>query len=70
MYIDLNIVNLLLLNRTNKLVIYGEENPLYCPDKLCKSDEGKLKFKSALWNNQLYASSATHYASFAIVARW
>lgn len=52
MYVALNIFNLLLLNRPNKLVISGEKNPLYCPDKLCESDEGKLKFKSALWDTR------------------
>lgn len=70
MYVALNIFNLLLLNRPNKLVISGEKNPLYCPDKLCESDEEKLKFKSGLWDNQTSASSGTHCASFAIVGIW
>lgn len=48
MYVALNIFNLLLLNRPNKLVVYGEKNPLYCPQKLCESDEGKLKNSNLL----------------------
>lgn len=43
-----------------------KKKPFYCADKLCESDEGKLKFKFALWDNQTYTSLGTHCASFAI----